>query len=464
MLVNGIPLVIINYQRTGENKNMKLKRVLSMILCGALTLTLLAGCGNSGGSSAGSGDENGKTANSSRDDVSEESPSDLSGEVTFVSQNDQTGTLDEMIKEFNKLYPDITVDHQVLPGNSDDVKKSLMVSLAAGDTDPDVFECDIIWVSQFGAAGWLMDVTDNLAAVADEYVAGPLSTCYYNDKAYAYPNYTDVGLLYYRKDVVDTPPATWDELVEMSKKYANEGGTKYGYVFQMYQGEPTSCNMLEFIKQNGGTDLKDGTFAMNNDNTKEALEFVRNLIAEGISPEGVLSHKPDDTLSIFQEGDALFMRNWTYAYELSNADTSKVAGNVGVAPLPVGTNGEESSGTLGGWNFAVNANTDAPEAAVAFAEFMSSYEAQKLSVLKRGTFPTNAAVYEDEEVLADKPYLADIKAAAENAKPRPQVRDYSAISSIFQVYFHKALLGEMTDDEALEQMDQELNAALEGQK
>ncbi len=443
---------------------MKLKKVLSMILCGVLALTLLAGCGNSDGSSSSSEHGAAKTVNSSKEDVSEEHPSDLSGEVTFISQNDQTGAVDEMIEEFNKLYPDVTVDHQVLPGSSDDVKKSLMVSLAAGDTDPDVFECDIIWVSQFGAAGWLMDLTDRLEASAEEYVAGPLSTCYYNDKAYAYPNYTDVGLLYYRTDLVDTPPADWDELVEMSKKYAGKDSAKYGYVFQMYQGEPTSCNMLEFIKQNGGTDLKEGAFAMNNENTKGALEFVRNLISEGISPEGVLSHKPDDTLSIFQAGDALFMRNWTYAYELSNADTSKVAGNVGVAPLPSGTNGEESSGTLGGWNYAINANTDAPEASVAFAEFMSSYEAQKISVLKRGTFPTNAALYEDQEVLADKPYLADIKEAAENAKPRPQVRDYSAISSIFQVYFHKALLGELTDDEALEQMDKELNEALAKQQ
>ena len=135
-----------------------------------------------------------------------------------------------------------------------------------------------------------------------------------------------------------------------------------------------------------------------------------------------------------------------------------------MAPLPSGTNGEESSGTLGGWNYAIYANTDAPDASVEFAVFMSSYEAQKISVLKRGTFPTNAALYEDQEVLADKPYLADIKEAAENAKPRPQVRDYSAISSIFQVYFHKALLGELTDDEALEQMDKELNEALAKQQ
>lgn len=429
---------------------MKMKKVLSVLVSTAMAVSLAAGCGNSG-----------KEESSSADSSKGADASDISGEITFVSGNDQTGALDEMIAAFNEEYPNVTVDHQLLPGNSDDVKKSLMTSLAAGDSEPDVFECDIIWVSQFAAAGWLLDVTDNLAAKTDDYLAGPLSTCYFGDKAYAYPNYTDVGLLYYRTDLVDTPPATWDELVKISKEHIGKDGIDYGYIFQMFQGEPTSCNMLEFIKGNGGTDLVDGKFAMNNSNTIESLEFVNSLIDDGISPEGVLSHKPEDSRAIFEEGKALFMRNWTYAYANANADTSKVKGNVGVAALPVGPNGTDASSTLGGWNFAINANTENEAASVAFAEFMSGYEAQKVSAMVRGTFPTAAKVYEDEEVLADKPYLKDARPAVDNAKPRPQVRDYSAISSVFQVYFHKALTKEMGYADAMEQMDTELNAALE---
>ena len=163
----------------------------------------------------------------------------------------------------------------MLPGASDDVKKSLMTSLAAGDSEPDVFECDIIWISQFAAAGWLLDVTDNLEAKSDEYLSGPLSTCYYDGKAYAYPNYTDVGLLYYRSDLVETPPTTWDELVSMSQEHIGSDGIEYGYVFQAFQGEPISCNMLEFIKQNGGTDYEDGQFAMNNENTIVRLNLLK---------------------------------------------------------------------------------------------------------------------------------------------------------------------------------------------
>lgn len=447
------------------------RKVIATLLSFSIAAGALVGCGGSSeaataSDSAKSGAETSasveeSTVSSAAEAGSETEVSDLEGEITFVTGSSTSDAYDEIIAAFNEQYPGITVNHEVLPGASDDVKKSLMTSLAAGDSDPDVFACDIIWISQFAAAGWLLDVTEQVEAKSDEFLAGPLSTCYYEDRAYAFPDYTDVGLLYYRTDIIDTPPTTWEELVNLSKEHQGEGGTDYGYIFQMFQGEPTSCNMLEFIKQNGGSDLVDGKFAMNNENTIGALEFVNSLIDSGIAPEGVLSHKPDDSLSIFKEGKSIFMRNWTYAYASLQGEDSKVAGNVGVTTLPVGTNGTESSGTLGGWNYAINGYTDAEDASVAFVEFLAGYEAQKINTIKSSTFPTNAAVYEDEEVLAALPYLPAVRDAAENAAPRPRVRDYSTISSIFQVYFHKALTGELEYADALEQMDKELNAALE---
>ncbi|SEK81050.1 multiple sugar transport system substrate-binding protein [Pseudobutyrivibrio ruminis] len=428
------------------------KKLLGLLLATSVVAASFAGCGNESSSTSAS-------AASATDEAA--NPEDISGEITFVSANDQTGALDEMIESFNKVYPNVVVNHESLPGASDDIKESLMTSLAAGDSSPDVFECDIIWVSQFAAAGWLADVTEDIEPIADQYLGGPLSTVYYNDRAYAYPDYTDVGLLYYRSDIIDTPPTTWDELVELSNEYVGKDGIEYGYLFQMFQGEPTSCNMLEFIKQNGGQDLVNGEFKLNSSNTVESLEFVEELISSGVSPEGVLTHKPADSRAIFEEGNALFMRNWTSAYALTQTEEgSQVVGKVGVAALPTGPNGSSSSGTLGGWAFAVNAYSEQTEAAKAFAEYMSSYEAQKISALKRGTFPVVADVYDDEEVLSEQPYIAAVKDAADAAEPRPQVRDYSTVSTLFAEYIHKALTGELSNEEALETLDTKLNEAL----
>ena len=450
------------------------KKYVSIALGTVLTASLLAGCGSSAASESSASDQTSSsvsstaastavTTTSSGSGTTASVDTSISGDITFSCGNDTTGAVNDMVAAFNKVYPNVNVDVQMGSGASDDQKKAIMTSLASGDSDPDVISCDIIWLSQFAAAGWLMDLTDDLAEVKDQYLAGPLSTCYYNDKAYAFPDFTDVGLLYYRSDIIseDEVPTTWDELVSLCKKYQGQNGVDYGYIFQAFQGEPVSCNMLEFIKQDGGHDLVDGKFDMNNDNTIEALEFVEKLISDGITPEDVLNNKPDDSVGIFDEGKALFMRNWTYAYgRAQSSDESKVEGKVGVTALPVGPNGTESSGTLGGWDLAINANTDAPEAAKAFVKFMSSYDAQKIEVMERTTFPTLSAVYEDEDVLKLMPWLPEVAKAAEDAAPRPQVKDYPTISTIFQEYFHKALTGEMSNEDAMSEMNDKLNEAL----
>jgi multiple sugar transport system substrate-binding protein len=441
-------------KRKGEG--MKKKKFTALLLTASLAITGLAACGTQSAST----DETEIKVAEEKGSASLETL-DVSGTVRYLTANDTTGTTEELVALFNEEYPNVTVEIEYVPGASDDIKQSLATSLAAGDSTPDVFSCDIIWVSQFAAAGWLYDVTDELEPIADQYLAGPLQSAYYNGTAYAFPNYTDVGLLYYRSDIIETPPTTWDELVADCEEYIGTNGIENGYLFQMFQGEPTSCNMLEFIKQNGGQDLVDGAFAINSENSVEALEFVESLIENGYAPEGVLTHKPADSRALFEQGTSLFMRNWTNAYVLTQTeDGTQVEGKVGVAALPVGPNGESSSGTLGGWNYAVNANTENPDAAIAFAKFLSSYEAQKISTLKTGTFPTLSAVYEDADVLEQQPYIADVRDAADAAEPRPQVTDYSAISTLFQEWFHKALLGEISNEEALENLNEALNEKL----
>ncbi len=422
-----------------------MKKLAALLLTAVLSAGLLSACGGSQNSGSTDGGK-------------------VEGKVTIVTANDTTGSVTHMLEAFKKAYPDVEIDHQMVPGASDDVKQSIMNSFVAGDADPDVIACDSIWVSQFAAADWLLDVTSELEAVKDEYLGGPLKTCYYNDKAYAFPDYTDVGLLYYRTDIIDTPPTTWDELVKLCEEHKGEGGTEYGYIFQMFQGEPTSCNMLEFIKQNGGHDLQDGKFSMANENTYEALDFVKGLIADGTTPEDVLGWRPDDCVSVFDEGKAIFMRNWTYAYARAQSEESKVAGKVGVCALPVGPKGTESSGTLGGWNLAINKNTDNKAAAIALAKFMTSAQAQKIATIERSTFPTQKTMYEDKDVLEALPYLSSMKEAADKAAPRPQVRDYPTISTIFQEYFHKVLAGGEENEATMKAMDEALNAALEKMK
>ena len=91
---------------------------------------------------------------------------------------------------------------------------------------------------------------------------------------------------------------------------------------------------------------------------------------------------------------------------------------------------------------------------------MAGEEAQKIQVQMRSTLPAIEALYDDAEVQEVLPYIADAKQAVAEAQPRPQVRDYATISSVFQEYFHAALTGAQSNEDAMAAMDTALNEAL----
>src|SRR5258708_17186647 len=91
-----------------------------------------------------------------------------------------------------------------------------------------------------------------------------------------------------------------------------------------------------------------------------------------ISPPGVLSYQEEESRGVWQTGNAVFMRNWPYAYALGNGDDSAVKGKFGVTTLPVGPAGSGPAATLGGWNLALSKYSKHPEAAIALARFLAS--------------------------------------------------------------------------------------------
>ena len=101
-----------------------------------------------------------------------------------------------------------------------------------------------------------------------------------------------------------------------------------------------------------------------------------------ISPPGVLSYMEEESRGVWQTGNAVFMRNWPYAYALGNGDDSPIKGKFDVAPLPSGRRGTRSAATLGGWNLAVSKYSPNPDAAIALVKFMASTEFQKQRALE----------------------------------------------------------------------------------
>ena len=288
----------------------------------------------------------------------------------------------------------------------------------------------------------------------------------------AIPWFTDVGLLYYRTDLLDKygfdgPPETWTELEEIAQtiqegeRSENSEEDFWGFIFQGGEYEGLTVDALEWFASNdGGTFISpEGTVTANNPNAVAMLDRVSGWIGT-ISPPGVIGFGEEESRSLWQSGKAAFMRNWPYAFSLGNDPDSPIAGKFDVAPLPAGEAGESAAG-LGGWGLGIPAYTDNPELAADFAHFLSSREQQKERAIRGSFAPTHPDLYEDEDVLAAQPFFADLKTSVENAVARPSAiaaPNYNEATQAIYRAVHSALTGEATSEEALEVLATDLEA------
>lgn len=370
--------------------------------------------------------------------------------------------LKKQLEMFHQIYPGIEVEIIPMPDSSTERHDLYVTYLAAHQTDPDIFMLDVIWSAEF--APFLEDLTKDYDYFdLDEFLAGTVKSVTVKGKIVAIPWFTDAGLLYYRKDLLekygyDHPPETWDELVEMAMKISEAEGIN-GFVWQGARYEGLVCDFTEYLWSFGGDVLDDeGSVVIDRGNAAvEALQFMVDMIYKyRISPEGVTTYMEEDARRTFQSGAAVFMRNWPYAWSLLNGADSPVKGKVGVVPLPAGPSGKRVA-TLGGWNLGINkySSPEEKEAAKKLIKFLTSYH-QQLYKVNSGQNPTRELVYKDSRLKEVAPFMATLFDVFINALPRPRVANYSEVSDIIQRYVHAALTKQMDAKTAIKKLANEL--------
>ena len=153
------------------------------------------------------------------------------------------------------------------------------------------------------------------------------------------------------------------------------------------------------------------------------------------------------------------MRNWPYAYVLAQDPTSPVKDKVGVIPVPKGGEDGQHAATLGGWQWAVSAYSESPEAAVQLIRILTDAESQKMQFKTVGVAPSRLDVYEDPEVIASAPYLAEFKEVFATAVPRPAVETKSQFPKVSKAVFNAAydvLSGRATGEKAVADLEAKL--------
>ncbi len=388
--------------------------------------------------------------------------------------------LQTLIKEFEREHkgivfhtsknPGIRVKDETLPSSSDEQHQFYVINLEAGSSDFDVFAIDVIWVAEFAKAGWLRDLSKLLPAQdRTEFFHGPIEAVTLDDRVYAIPWFIDAGVLYYRKDLLAKyggvpPPRTWGKLVRIAADIPKHEPGMYGFVWQGKQYEGLVCNVLEYLWSNGGAVFEDGKVVIDSPENREALKVMVDLVRTyRVTPDLVTTLTEEPSREIFGRGKAIFMRNWPYAWRLLEQDGSPVKGKVGMTVLPH-FRGHPSAATLGGWQLAVNKNSKHPEAAEQFVAFMTSAKAQKHLGLTVGFQPTRKALYEDAELLAAQPALAELHEIFQSARPRPVSPYYVLLSQAMQSEFSAALAGVKTPEEALSALQSQMEQILKRHK
>ncbi|HKH83984.1 MAG TPA: ABC transporter substrate-binding protein, partial [Gemmatimonadales bacterium] len=282
------------------------------------------------------------------------------------------------------------------------------------------------------------------------------------DSLYAIPWFADVGMLYWRTDLMRAAPATFDELVKEARRSRLGDGPQYGLVWQGARYEGLITTFVEYLGAYGGRILDGGRIVVNSPNALRALTAMRDQIyRDTIVPRSVLTWQEEQTRFAFQNGQAAFMRNWPYAFPLMQDSTqSRVAGKFAVAPMPAAPGGMHTA-AVGGAQLAINRQTEHPEAAWAVIDFLTQPEQMRERARVVGQFPTRSAVYDDPELasgLAIQPTM--IRRIIEYGVPRPVSPIYTQLSEILQIHLHRALTRQTEPAAALASAQTEMQRLL----
>ncbi len=385
------------------------------------------------------------------------------------AETDLTVAVGEVGEEFETVVkaadmymeknPDVNIEVKNSPEASEERLTYFLTYFQRQSPEIDIYQIDVIW------PGILKEhLVDLHEYSAREHLEGHFDFSVENNttpkgELVAMPWFVDVGMVYYRADLLEDygldVPETWAELEDKARTIMEgerpENPEFYGYVWQGDAYEGLVTNALEwFVSNDGGTIVSgEGKVTVLNENNEYMLEKAKGWVGD-ISPYGVTGFMEEDARAVWHEGNAAFMRNWPYAYGLSQ-ESEKIE-DFGVTTIPDGPKGEGAS-TLGGWHLGVSEYSENKKEAAEFVYFLASEKIQKMRAIEASLPPTYENLYEDEEVLNANPYFEEFREIIPDAVPRPSAQTspyYDRVSEIVFSEINSSLAGAIEPLTALE--------------
>ncbi|UVE93978.1 ABC transporter substrate-binding protein [Dietzia sp. B32] len=409
-------------------------RFLKAAAAASIVALVSAGCGSGG-------DESDQQAEAGASGV---------GPITFAMGSNDTDKLRPVIEQWNAENPDQEVTLRELPAEQDGQRDTLTQSLQTESGEYDVFALDVTDTAYFAANGWLQPIEGDTEVDTSGLIEAAVDSATYNGTLYGVPQNTNAQLLYYRTDLQPEAPANWEALVSSCE--AAEGADVDCLQTQLSQYEGLTVAATQFIHSWGGKVVgEDGkTPELDTDQAREGLTALVDAYKGGVIAPQTDAFTEEETAQAFLAGETMYSYNWPYMYESGQSDpTSQVQGKFQVAPI-VGKDGAGQS-TLGGYNNAINVFSENKGTARAFLEFIISEDVQ-MGFAEQSFPPVLSSIYDDEALQQEFPYMPALKAALDNAEPRPVTPFYPSVSKAIQDNTFAALRGEKDVQQALTDM------------
>jgi multiple sugar transport system substrate-binding protein len=380
--------------------------------------------------------------------------------LQFAAYVDTTDEQTAEINRFNQLHAGkIHIDYLQLPPVATDQYNKFLITFQSQASTPDIVQIDVTWPAQFAAPGWLAPLDSYVTpAYLNQFWPSARSIAVIDGKLYGIQRFMDVGMLYYRTDLVEkyggAVPQTREQMQDMAQRILSGEGTHgiaYGYLMSGKKIEAVVDEWLEFVWGSGGTIGTPGKLVVNGSIQVSALQYMSDLMHSlQLAPPNTDTYAPNDILAIFSAGQAPFMRNWVFAYTIANTPSrSKVVGKVGVAPVPA-IPGQIGHGCTGGWVLAINAFSQYKDAAWQFIDYMLSKETQTSLSLNAGLISSRPDVVNDSAVQAKVPYFKQLSTILNTGLNRPKLKNYNQFTIPLQEAINGVLGNQRLPADALD--------------
>lgn len=328
-----------------------------------------------------------------------------SGKITLWGWSYDAMQSTNLVADFQKEYPDIQLDF--VKYSSTDTYTNLQLAVSAGTGAPDVVQIENSHLAQFVDLNGLLDITDNVQPYIPQMNAYKWVDAVKDDRYYAMPWDSGPVVLYYRRDVFkeaglsDTPEdvsalvATWEKYLETCTIIKEKTG-KNCFAFSRANNDARIFETALWQQGLGYFD-KDGKITVDSAQNVATLEELGKfwnpmIVSEEqpwTDPWYAELNSPDEPVATIVEASwmGIFLKTWI---------AGGTAGKWGVAEMPAFADGQVRAANDGGSTLAISAQSQNPEAAWAFIEYMLGRKNSQLRMFAYTDFlPSLETTYDD---------------------------------------------------------------------